>query len=554
MNLLVSKRSPQWNLLVHKVVKRRSKSSKLVNHLLAGNSPVHQEVAAAAMKRPGKGKGKRKRARSPSASSCQTEHTEISSCGDDDLGEAEEKLAGKKLPKSSSLFDFADYLVEFILTQSEKDSLANYEYTFAELGAGYATGTMCAESLKRAFFKQGCTVHGSCQFYTEQVDWKRDFIKNHIHQLVAPTQPCHMFINTGDLSKPTLITDEKKVLRRLPSHKFAFFAIECDDISLCSSTPRSVVDPEGKSGASLLEFLQYLESLKFHDRPEGMMIECVTNLDHVRKKVGGERGTDVVSKLLSELGYVSSWQTLNAQDFFLPQARPRIYGIFLKMRGLGVAGRDVRQRDLEQIWQFVKRCKTKPAFERLETLLAGLLPHECTQEPAVARKKQRRASKPDAKWLQKHTQVKEKLGLCDTSQAHVSIAEFQNQAVELGLTDREVDACVVVLSHMMKSAELADWQSVLLVGNIGDSIDRLRFRENVFPCLLPGQKYLLLNKGALSLIRDRRLFPALQGIGLKEAECFGLSELSLAKLQDLAGNAFTANICASILLAFIQMK
>lgn len=144
------------------------------------------------------------------------------------------------------------------------------------------------------------------------------------------------------------------------------------------------------------------------------------------------------------------------------------------------------------------------------------------------------------------------MGLTDADLDVQCLYHFKTKAEELGLTEREVDACISVLGYMMKTAELDDWQSELLVANIGDSIDRLRFKRNIFPCLLPDQKYLLLNKGELTLNHDPRLFTALQGIGHQEVQHFGLQNLTLSHAQDLAGNAFTANICASVLLALMQ--
>jgi hypothetical protein len=132
--------------------------------------------------------------------------------------------------------------------------------------------------------------------------------------------------------------------------------------------------------------------------------------------------------------------------------------------------------------------------------------------------------------------------------------QFKQLATALGLTDREIDASILVLSRMMKAGDLEDWQSSLLVGNIGDSVDRLQFKNNSFPCLLPDKKYLILDKGQLRINSDPLLFTALQGIGDAEVKHFGLGDISLSQCQDLAGNAFAANICISILLALLSVR
>ena len=524
-------------------------------------------------KKKGKGKGKKegngkgdgmmsskrrkKPLSSPSLASCESEHTEIGDDESDAPGRALQLHANNaiRVPKSSSLFDFTDHLVGHVLSDADRHALKNCSFSFAELGAGLATATLCSEALRIAFDKVSCEVKGTCVFYTEQQDWKRQLIKD-THSIVTPGAPCCVFINTGDVSKPVLVTDSQATIAQLPSHKFTFFAIECDDVSLCSNTPRSVTDPSGKSGASFLEFLDYLKSMRFQDCPDAIMVECVKNLDHIRKKVGGEKGTEVVTAALSEIGYVGSWQMLNAIDFYLPQSRPRAYGIFLRLsKGLGPKGIELRQQDLDAVWGFVKRCKTKPRFERLDAMFARLALSPPEGAPGETKKKGTKRQKTSTpKWLSKHDKFKAKLGLGGVDLlADAQMLQFKQSATQLGLTDREIDASIIILSRMLKAGDLEDWQSSLLIGNIGDSVDRIQFKHNVFPCLLPDKKYLILENGQLRINSNPLCFLALQGIGDAEVKHFGLGKIPLSQCQDLAGNAFSANICVSILLALLNV-
>ena len=70
----------------------------------------------------------------------------------------------------------------------------------------------------------------------------------------------------------------------------------------------------------------------------------------------------------------------------------------------------------------------------------------------------------------------------------------------------------------------------------------------MFPCLRPGNKYLLLHHGQAKLARGP-LCLALQGIGGPEAEAFNLLIEDDALLRGLAGNAFCANITCAFLVA-----
>jgi hypothetical protein len=295
------------------------------------------------------------------------------------------------------------------------------------------------------------------------------------------------------------------------------------------------------------------------------MVECVQNLGNVRKKVGGEKGTEVVSALLSEIGYIGSWESLNAKDFYLPQSRPRVYGIFLRLsKGLGPQGKEIRQNELAAAWKFVARCNTKPNFERLSALLSrvplGPSPPasaDCSSTYGIddaPKVKRSRKSSVKAKWVSNHEKYQAKFGLATDGAGALPDAEmlqFKQAAKELSLTDREIDASILSLRRMLKAGDLDDWQSAVLVGNIGDSVDRLQWKDSSFPCLLPDKKYLIIDMGQLKINRNPVFYSALQGIGLEEAKHFGLNSISLSQCQDLAGNAFAANICISILLAFL---
>jgi hypothetical protein len=102
-----------------------------------------------------------------------------------------------------------------------------------------------------------------------------------------------------------------------------------------------------------------------------------------------------------------------------------------------------------------------------------------------------------------------------------------------------------------KTGRLDYWKSGLLCGNIGDSVERLQFKT-IAPCVLPTQKYLWLVYGKLELKSQPSVYLGLQGFGPKEQRHFNLQDLPLGKAQDLAGNAFAANVCCAVLLAILS--
>ena len=145
----------------------------------------------------------------------------------------------------------------------------------------------------------------------------------------------------------------------------------CVDISGCSTTPKSLNDISGATGKSWLDFLAYLDKLKLEERPDALTLECVDNLSYNRKVAGQqEKGTSLVIEALKERGYVGSWRKVSATNFFLPQRRPRVWGLFLKIRdGVGPKATKQREKDLAEAFKRIQKFQT-PSHEPIRKILA----------------------------------------------------------------------------------------------------------------------------------------------------------------------------------------
>ena len=77
--------------------------------------------------------------------------------------------------------------------------------------------------------------------------------------------------------------------------------------------------------------------LTFEERPTTITLECVDNINSNRTVQGHtEKGTLLVIEALRERGYVGQWRKVSATRFFLPERRPRVWALFLKVRrGMG---------------------------------------------------------------------------------------------------------------------------------------------------------------------------------------------------------------------------
>ena len=77
------------------------------------------------------------------------------------------------------------------------------------------------------------------------------------------------------------------------------------------------------------------------------------------------------------------------------------------------------------------------------------------------------------------------------------------------------------------------------------SVDRCPVGVGVVPCICPKGKYW---DSLLMRPLCAREHAALQGIGDRERAVFGLNEIGDTLLKDFAGNAFSGNVCVSMLL------
>ena len=135
---------------------------------------------------------------------------------------------------------------------------------------GLGTTLIAHEALRRAMVKHGLSIDGRCNGLTESSKDRREALGRRLESLgfTAPIKKGNADL-IDDLSD-RLLAD------------LLFMGIVCIDISQCSSTPKSLTDPEGSTGASWMEFLAYLEKLPLEDRPKVIVLECVANLGNNR--------------------------------------------------------------------------------------------------------------------------------------------------------------------------------------------------------------------------------------------------------------------------------
>ena len=96
-----------------------------------------------------------------------------------------------------------------------------------------------------------------------------------------------------------------------------------------------------------------------------------------------------------------------------------------------------------------------------------------------------------------------------------------------------------------------NWKLDTVALSVGQSLLRQQIRDNCFNTVTPTNQHLVLTKGH-AVIPSGRLFLALQGIQEKEFKFMALGKFAERLQQDVAGNAFTANVCIVVILSALR--
>ena len=213
----------------------------------------------------------------------------------------------------------------------------------------------------------------------------------------------------------------------------------------------------------------------------------------------------------------------------------------LRRKDLSDAAEKSRRQDLAKAWEILLRMQVSKA-EPLQLLLQRV---PFKESPLRKRRGQpiEQARHAGLKWPEKHDDFASSVGL--SMSARQPTADFVSEVGPL-VNARAMDAMWLKLMVLQKR-KLIDWKQSLLVVPTGFSVSFGSIRT-CFPCVTPSMEYLILERGKARLASGFVVL-AMQGIQRKEISAFALAEEDDKLMRDLAGNAFTANIIAALLLA-----
>lgn len=335
---------------------------------------------------------------------------------------------------------------------------------------------------------------------------------------------------------PTTV-DGKCIVR--PHCDILVCGIVCKDISGLSRTPKAI-NGVGKSGQALQGLLAALGDMASQERPRLVSLECVSRLGSRRHVDEDERpGTEFVSAALHKLGYVGKWYKVKPRNFFLPQSRARVYSIHLKVADFSEESIARRKEDLAHASRILSRLQTTEA-EDLQALLRKLPPvtTELAKSSGVA------CGRKGGKWQASHADFVKTHGFSpQESQPPCDFVE----AVGPLTSARGLEAMWLKVALWQRKTH-KDWREHLLVLPHGHSVTFATVQTNIFPCVTPTHDHIVLQDGRARKAGGYTAL-ALQGIQTKEVRRWSLAKEQDMFMRDLAGNAFTANIIAAVLIA-----
>ena len=460
-------------------------------------------------------------------------------------------------PRSSSISDNARWVVDHVLTDTARGTVCQSgiaeELRVGSMCAGMGTEEIVLTALSHAVSLHGHTLRWQSVFKAELDKKKMEFLLRHYGSTET------LFVYDNAELQATHVKDARGKQRDGQPHvDILTCGIVCKDISGLNNKGKTERNAAGKSGSSLHGLLGYIKCCAFDKRPVALILECVARLGHHRQVDPDDRaGTAYIHDELLKLGYVGDWMNVDAKQFYLPQSRPRVYGLFLKMKSssLSEACRAARLSDCKKAQGIIRRMQPQTPPESLREVLSRTPPvmHTSSRSAPSALSPSWETclswQKEGPRWPQAHANYVKEKGLADfAAKYYTSFAE----AAAGVLQPRAAEATWLKLASMLRAGAI-DIKRDVWVATAGASIDYIQVRKDMFPCVTPHMTYVICDHGRLRLANGFDAL-AVQGVQAVEVATHKLKSEAPPLLQDLAGNAFSAPILAAFLIAAMLVK
>ena len=437
-------------------------------------------------------------------------------------------------PKTSGAFDFATWVLQ-VEGAGEELKLcwwlteASKPLEVGSICSGISTESLALEAIHRAC----CAFQYNLTFVCESHPRKMKYLQ------AQHPKALHVD-NVAELKEAKVRSSSSKTFHDKPIVDLLISGFSCKGLSKLNMKPESVLG-KGSTGTTFAGVRDYVFSLKYEQRPKLIIFENVATIEEKHEAEGGAAASQIVADIMDGLGYTSDWAILNAQDFYLPQCRNRFWMVCCK--------RETMQTDMESVELHAKKMQRTVAMFKQFAIPRSCEPLDVildrTKE-APAKKKTKKAEDAEAISDKSRKQMDafiHKHGLVLDPHGHKAYSKIVGKHVcERGT---ETSYLNVILKQ---NKEGWNWKLDTVALSVGQSLLRQQIRVNCFSTVTPTNQHLVLTKGH-AVIPSGRLFLALQGIQEKEFKFMALGKLSETLQQDVAGNAFTANVCIVVILS-----
>lgn len=290
--------------------------------------------------------------------------------------------------------------------------------------------------------------------------------------------------------------------------------------------------------------------------PAAVILENVTNLasekNEAAQKDGAEpaaaapmKNLQYLTAAFQDMNYSFHIMKLNPTQSGLPQNRPRVYIIGIKMDGsrsvdqinasISSAYKEIGSGDQAPIDDFLLPMDEYERWAQQRKCKKAKADGAAAAKWRVDHAKTYRAN--DIAWPPARAMLESSLGPC-----FLSASGAGSSAGSFAFTDREVEIVNLIL---IKYPLRPDDDEELII-DVSQSIDRVTPMKNKFPCMTPNQR--------VYLCRRRRMLTgeeALRLQGLWREHVPFMDEMTDRQLHDLAGNAFCSVSFAACLLSLL---
>jgi site-specific DNA-cytosine methylase len=429
------------------------------------------------------------------------------------------------LPLNSGAFAYARWVVDMKLTIEEKLNFSKLgNLVVGSLCTGMCTEALAFEALRRAMPETFPKV--TIAFVCESNDAKRNLLSRLLPDTIVVGQ-------MADLAEDTL-TDTSGKQWDKPHVNWLIGGLSCKCLSKLNRYPQSVMG-DGPTGVTVKGMLNYLDSLSFEKRPDVVTVEEV--LDLLTKRSCEDEHRTAIQILCDQMdarGYTAKWQDLISTMFYLPHSRDRVWTNFRKRKD---SSSDMLMLEavaamLQRSSSVIARLQTGGHYESLSAILDRLGDAAFRLPPAISSVPISEATATaNLDFMDKYG-----LGAADMDR----MQELDALLSEV-LTARARRAVVLKLAQCAKQKGWR-WDRDLLVATAGQSASYMTLRKDVFPNLVPSAPFVVIRAGKPRLASGL-LCLAMQGLHGFEVEFMGLGDMPDDKQRDIAGNAFSANVC-----------